>query len=143
MRISDWSSDVCSSDLPIAIPLMLVARIENLDPEAVSQAGGRPVMQHDGQLVPFRTLPGKGQATAAGLVLILDDGHRRAALGVDRVADVVACAMTIEQPAAGAGLAGVALVVGRPAAVVAHGWRMGEAVAPRGRRWERRAVGRE
>src|SRR3546814_5331946 len=84
---------------PIAIPLMLVARIENLDPEAVSQAGGRPVMQHDGQLVPFRTLPGKGQATAAGLVLILDDGHRRAALGVDRVADVVACAMTIEQPA--------------------------------------------
>src|SRR3546814_4981038 len=97
MRISDWSSDVCSSDLPIAIPLMLVARIENLDPEAVSQAGGRPVMQHDGQLVPFRTLPGKGQATAAGLVLILDDGHRRAALGVDRVADVVACAMTIDR----------------------------------------------
>src|SRR3546814_1878856 len=88
-------------------------------------------MQHDGQLVPFRTLPGKGQATAAGLVLILDDGHRRAALGVDRVADVVACAMTIEQPADGAGLAGVALVDGRPVEVVDTGWLMGEAVAPR------------
>src|SRR3546814_2355235 len=119
MRISDWSSDVCSSDL------------ENLEPESVSRSGVRPVMQHDGQLVPFRTLPGKGQATAAGLVLILDDGHRRAALGVDRVADVVACAMTIEQPADGAGLAGVALVDGRPVEVVDTGWLMGEAVAPR------------
>src|SRR3546814_12388300 len=130
MRISDWSSDVCSSDLPIAIPLMLVARIENLDPEAVSQAGGRPVMQHDGQLVPFRTLPGKGQATAAGLVLILDDGHSRAALGVDRVADVVACATTIVPPADCAGLAGVARVDGRPGEVVDTGRQRGEAVAP-------------
>src|SRR3546814_15427312 len=39
--------------------------------------------------------------------------------------------MTIEQPADGAGLAGVALVDGRPVEVVDTGWLMGEAVAPR------------
>src|SRR3546814_4937257 len=40
MRISDWSSDVCSSDLPRAEPGAVEA--EAMEPPGVAQLAGRP-----------------------------------------------------------------------------------------------------
>src|SRR3546814_13785374 len=72
--------------LHAALPILaLVARIESLDPAAISFAGGRWMFRHDGQLLPlsmFTAEPPDGRG--GDLVLILDDGHRRVAVPVDR-----------------------------------------------------------
>src|SRR3546814_4936612 len=46
MRISDWSSDVCSSDLPPPLMVLLVERA-GVDPEPDRDlAGGKRVLPH-------------------------------------------------------------------------------------------------
>src|SRR3546814_8226541 len=52
------------------------------------------------------------------LVLILDDGHRRVAVPVSRVADIISHAVNIEQPAAMPGIAGLAMIDGQSIEIV-------------------------
>src|SRR3546814_14936655 len=63
MRISDWSSDVCSSDLGLA----------PMTPEQARGAGARSMVigvANPGGLIPDGWLPGLLQALEAGLDLI-------------------------------------------------------------------------
>ncbi len=124
---ASWVLFETETDVLKAVPLALVARIESLDTAAVSFAGGRWTLRHDDQLLPLNSLDG---APAGKLVLVLDDGHRRTALPVSRVVDIVSRAMKIEQPAALPGIAGLAMVEGRSVEVVDICWLMGHSGAP-------------
>src|SRR3546814_17955456 len=60
MRISDWSSDVCSSDLP-------AAQHDRLDPPGIGDAGQRvAVQQHQVGTVPRRDAAGAVAQPVAG-----------------------------------------------------------------------------
>src|SRR3546814_18656194 len=75
MRISDWSSDVCSSDLQLLLSLRRMNRLRHIDEAArlaVAEAGviletfHNAVLAH-GLRLPL-TLGGKGSATIGALV---------------------------------------------------------------------------
>lgn len=111
-----------------AVPLDLVARIEKFDSLVLSYAGGRWMAHHDDRLIPVVALDDDMlEGRVGGDALILDDGHRRAALPIDRVVDIVADPMLIEQPASLNGIAGIAIVDGMSVEVVDIGWVMGAA----------------
>src|SRR3546814_654929 len=85
------------------------------------------MFRHDGQLLPlsmFTAEPPDGRG--GDLVLILDDGHRRVAVPVSRVADIISHAVNIEQPAAMPGIAGLAMIDGQSIEIVDTGWLMGD-----------------
>src|SRR3546814_17395459 len=80
MRISDWSSDVCSSDLPLLIKGLLhpddarEAAQLGVDGLIVSNHGGR---QLDAAPAPLDMLPDIRAAVGEQMPLILDSGVRR------------------------------------------------------------------
>lgn len=108
-----------------AVPLGLVARIETFDRNALSHAGGRWMMCHEGRLIPLRTFGDiEPESVKGGLILVLDDGRSRVAVLVLRVADMVSEDLRIEQPAAVAGVAGIARIGAQTVEVVDTGWLM-------------------
>src|SRR3546814_10436873 len=72
MRISDWSSDVCSSDLTLALGLMSGTSLDGIDAallttdgEKVSSAGGRLTVAYDeGLRARLRSILGSTRRTA-------------------------------------------------------------------------------
>src|SRR3546814_11313117 len=72
MRISDWSSDVCSSDLG-STPSWT-------DPGNILQAAGNP------RLLPFATVPGDGKAVCLVADLLHQLQRRRCRAGFARAA---------------------------------------------------------
>src|SRR3546814_10048392 len=80
MRISDWSSDVCSSDLRMVLLRRTAAMAQAYDVEAEvidAATAGRlwPVMRTD-DLVGAVWLPGDGKANSADLTQSLAKGAR-------------------------------------------------------------------
>src|SRR3546814_8629873 len=84
MRISDWSSDVCSSDLPALI--RLIERTQRLIGGALAVISGRPLKQIDACLLPLQ-LPGAGQHGAELRVHGNATPQRRVWPGVEAAAE--------------------------------------------------------
>src|SRR3546814_18601735 len=89
MRISDWSSDVCSSDLILEPDDAKAARDLGADGIVVSNHGGR---QLDGALSTAAALPAIAEAVGRDLTILADSGVRTGldvlrmlALGADGV----------------------------------------------------------
>ena len=64
---------------PKAVPLGLVARLEDVERERIEVAGGRPLVQYRGQLMPLVPLSGHWDAEATPArqpVLVFSDGDR-------------------------------------------------------------------
>jgi two-component system chemotaxis sensor kinase CheA len=77
----------------MAMPLALIARLEEIPRAAVEWVGGRPVVQYRGGILPLLSLAevfGLGTANADPLTVVVHaDGERRVGLVVDRIVDVV------------------------------------------------------
>jgi two-component system chemotaxis sensor kinase CheA len=109
---------------PKAVPLSLVARLEEFDAAAVEWSEGRPVVQYRDALVPLLAVDGTLTPRADGRqpTLIFDDGSTIAALMVDEVLDIVDThidiCMTSDLPAR----IGTAVIAGRATEIldVAH-----------------------
>src|SRR3546814_17366524 len=91
MRISDWSSDVCSSDLQLLLSLRRMNRLRHIDEAArlaVAEAGviletfHNAVLAH-GLRFPL-TLGGQGSATIGGLVSTNAGGRKGKTTGRER-----------------------------------------------------------
>ncbi len=102
----------------MAIPLALVARLEELAPERVERAGGREVVQYRGSILPLIRLdedrPNGRRALYDPLKVIVYSEHGRSVgLVVDEILDVVDEVVRVEDAAAGRGLRGMAIVQGK------------------------------
>src|SRR4029077_17913409 len=83
----------------VAIPLSLVARLEEFPATAVEQAGGQEVVQYRGQIIPLlrlsRALPAREPAAdiqeerGSIQVVIYSEGARTVGLVVDHIVDVI------------------------------------------------------
>jgi two-component system chemotaxis sensor kinase CheA len=121
-------------ETPKAVPLGLVARLEDIPHERIERSGGMPVVQYRGQLMPLVPLGNGGWASdAAGTggrqaVLVFNDRDRAMGLMVDEILDVVEAPLRIERGAAERpGFLGSAVLQGRVTDVIDTAWWLRQA----------------
>ena len=105
----------------LAIPLSLVARLEQIPASQVERAAGRPVLHYRGEILSLVQLasllePGTGQDDLASdvvQVIVFTDGTRQIGVVVDEIVDIVDEAMTVRRGSSSRGLLGSAVVGGK------------------------------
>jgi len=102
----------------LAVPLSLVARLEEFPRSAIEGAGGGQVVQYRNRILPLVALrnvlepgePDAGQAPDPVQVVVLNDGDRSIGMVVDQILDVAEEAVTVRQKSSRKGLLGSAVV---------------------------------
>jgi two-component system chemotaxis sensor kinase CheA len=105
---------------PKAVPLGLVARLEDIPVERIEMSGGTPVVQYRGQLMPMVPIAGHWQAPASGrqAVLVFTEGERSMGLMVDEILDVVEEPLIIQPGSDRLGYLGSAVISERVTDVI-------------------------
>jgi two-component system chemotaxis sensor kinase CheA len=105
---------------PKAVPLGLVARLEDIPVERIEMSGGTPVVQYRGQLMPMVPIAGHWEAPESGrqAVLVFTEGQRSMGLMVDEILDVVEETLTIQPGSDRVGYLGSAVISERVTDVV-------------------------
>ena len=108
-----------------AVPLSLVARLEQLPQDRIEFAAGAPVTQYRGRLMRLLPMSGSIDATRPEVpVLVFSDqaansgAERRMGLVVDEIVDVVEDRLQIELSHAREGILGTAVIAGRATDVI-------------------------
>jgi two-component system, chemotaxis family, sensor kinase CheA len=102
----------------LAVPLSLVARLEEFPRKSIEHAGGRQVVQYRDRILPLVHLrdvldAGAGDPDHAAdpvQVVVFNDGDRSVGLVVDQILDVAEEAFTVRQKSGRKGLLGSAVV---------------------------------
>jgi two-component system chemotaxis sensor kinase CheA len=102
----------------LAVPLSLVARLEEFPRSSIESAGGRQVVQYRNRILPLVLLreildPCAGGAAPAAdpvQVVVFNNGERRVGLIVDQILDVAEEAVLARQKSSRKGLLGSAVV---------------------------------
>jgi len=102
----------------LAVPLSLVARLEEFSLSKIEHAGGKRVVQYRGRILPLASLApilDPGAADTAGLqdpaqVVVFNNGERSMGVLVDQILDIVEDQVTVRQAATRQGLLGSAVV---------------------------------
>jgi two-component system chemotaxis sensor kinase CheA len=130
-----------------AVPLGLVARLEDIPRDRIETSAGQPVTQYRGRLMPLLPLSGEIDPTRASHpVLVFSAGDhaddRCMGLVVDEIVDVVEDRLKIELSGARPGLLGTAIIAGNATEMVDighyltaafHDWFRPDAIASRHR----------
>ena len=105
---------------PKAVPLGLVARLEDIPVERIEMSGGTPVVQYRGQLMPMVPIAGHWEAPASGrqAVLVFTEGQRSMGLMVDEILDVVEEPLLIQPGSDRLGYLGSAVIAERVTDVI-------------------------
>jgi two-component system, chemotaxis family, sensor kinase CheA len=107
----------------MAVPLGLVARLEDIEREKIEMSCGSPVMQYRGKLMPLVALSGTMDATRARQpLLVFTDGDHAMGLMVDEIIDVVEDRLQIELSAGRPGMLGTAVIAGQATDVLDTGY---------------------
>jgi len=113
---------------PMAVPLGLVARLENVPRAAIEGSGGRVVTQYRGRLMPLVAPAGRmKEAGSHQPVLVFTDRDRSMGLMVDDIVDVVDERLHIELAGDRPGMLGTAVVAGRATDILDIGHWLTEA----------------
>ena len=105
---------VAGQNSPMAVPLGLVARIENVELAAIERSSGRSVTCYRDKLMPLVELSGAskpGQTHAP--VLVFTDHTRSMGLVVEDIVDVVEEELVVELSGGRPGVLGTALIAGQ------------------------------
>lgn len=105
---------------PKAVPLSLVARLEELDCSCLEVSDGRDVVQYRGQLMPLVRVSDNYPLRSEGRqpMLVFADETRTMGLAVDEIVDIVEDVLNIEITTDTPGLAGTAVIAGTATEVV-------------------------
>lgn len=101
-----------SDAAPKAVPLGLVARLEEIDLASVENSGGQRVVQYRGALMPLVQMDGSEELKTEGRqpVLVFADRERTMGLVVDEIVDIVEDRMNIELGTEKEGCIGSAII---------------------------------
>ena len=105
---------------PKAVPLGLVARLEDIPVERIEMSGGTPVVQYRGQLMPMVPVSGHWEAPESGrqAVLVFTEGQRSMGLMVDEILDVIDEPLVIQPGSDRLGYLGSAVIAERVTDVI-------------------------
>ena len=102
----------------LAVPLALVARLEEFPQSRIESASGRQVIQYRGRILPLVSLAALLEPDAADTasrqdpaqVIVFDDGNRSIGILVDQIVDIAEETVSVRQQTGRAGLLGSAVV---------------------------------
>ncbi len=107
----------------MAVPLNLVARLENIARDKIELSSGTPVTQYRGKLMPLVSLTNQDDATTPSQsLLVFADGDHAMGLMVDEIIDVVEDRLDIELASARPGSLGTAVIGGLATDVLDTGY---------------------
>ena len=117
---------------PKAVPLGLVARLDDLPVEQIEYSGGKPVVQYRGQLMPLVSMGHAGLSPEAGMrgrqtVLVFSERDRSLGLMVDVILDVVEERLQVRAGESRPGYLGSAVIAGKVTDVIDTAWWLGQA----------------
>ena len=105
---------------PKAVPLALIARLEEIDTDTIEHTNGTPVVQYRGQLMPLLTMNGSHQMKEEGRqpVLVFTDRDRSMGLMVDEIVDIIEDHLNVEIGSDNAGIIGSAVIGGKATDII-------------------------
>jgi two-component system chemotaxis sensor kinase CheA len=107
----------------MAVPLGLVARLEDIPRDKIELSCGSPVTQYRGKLMPLISIDGGlDQQKPTQPLLVFAEGERTMGLMVDEIVDVVEDTLDIELAGARPGLLGSAVIGGLATDVLDTGY---------------------
>jgi two-component system chemotaxis sensor kinase CheA len=107
----------------MAVPLNLVARLENIARDKIEMSSGSPVTQYRGKLMPLVSLSDHDDtSTPSQSLLVFADGDHAMGLMVDEIIDVVEDRLNIELASARPGSLGTAIIGGQATDVLDTGY---------------------
>ncbi len=112
-----------------AVPLALVARLEEIEVGEIERSHGKPVVQYRGKLMPLITIDGSFNVNGEGRqpVLVFSDRDRTMGLVVDEIVDIVEERLKVELAADQSGLIGTAVVSGKATDIIDAGFYLTQA----------------
>ncbi len=114
---------LANGDQKMAVPLGLVARLEDIPREKIELSCGEPVTQYRGRLMPLVPISGMHDPDKAlQSVLVFADRDRAMGLMVDQIIDVVDERLQIELGGARPGMLGTAVIRGNATDVIDTGY---------------------
>ncbi len=107
-------------DTPMAVPLALVARLEEIDLQDVEISNGQLVVQYRGGLMPLLPLRSDGEISKTGRqsAIVFADRDRSMGLLVDEIVDIVEDHLAIELTTERPGMLGSAIIDGEATDIV-------------------------
>jgi len=117
-------------ETPKAVPLGLVARLEDLPAASIEVSGSQPLVQYRGKLMPLVPMSGHWMPPQPGTrqaVLVFSDQHRAMGLMVDAILDVVEEHLDIEGSHDRPGFLGSAVIGGKVTDVMDCAWWLRQA----------------
>ena len=116
-------------EAPKAVPLSLVARLEEVDLATVEYSDGKPVVQYRSKLMPLVAIEEgkKLEKTGALSILVFSDQDRNMGLIVDSIVDIVEDQMQVNLSAIRPGLLGSAIIAGKATDVIDTGHYLAQA----------------
>ncbi len=117
------------NETPKAVPLALVARLEEIDLTKIEISNDQYVVQYRGQLMPLIRMEGAKELGAEGrqAVIVFSDRDRSMGLVVDEIVDIVEDRMKIELTSKRAGYVGSAVIAEKATDVVDVGFYLTQA----------------
>ena len=114
---------------PKAVPLALVARLEEVDLAEVEHSNGRHVVQYRGKLMPLIMMDDRHELGQSGRqpVLVFSDRERTMGLVVDEIVDIVEEYMNIELSDERSGFIGSAIIGEKATDVIDAGYYLTKA----------------
>ncbi|MEM8799685.1 MAG: chemotaxis protein CheW [Pseudomonadota bacterium] len=105
---------------PKAVPLSLVARLEELDSDSFETSGGRSMVQYRDSLMPLVRLDGdtKTEFAPSQPIIVFVDGENSVGLCVDEILDIVDEALEVELNTSKTGVVGSAVIAGKVAEII-------------------------
>lgn len=112
-----------------AVPLGLVARLEEIDCTQIEQSYGKPVVQYRGQLMPLVGLNDSYTLREEGRqpVLVFTDRERSMGLVVDEIVDIAEDNLNVELEVNQPGLIGTAVIDGKATDIIDTGFYLTQA----------------
>ena len=112
-----------------AVPLALVARLEEIDVEAVEVSHGQRVIQYRSQLMPLIPIDHMHEWASEGRqpTLVFTDRDRSMGLIVEEIVDIVEDHINIELKADQPGLVGSAVIAGKATDIIDAGFYLTQA----------------
>ena len=116
-------------DSPKAVPLALVARLEEIDRKEIEYSNGKPVVQYRGKLMPLVPIDPALRIGHEGRqpILVFSDKERSMGLLVDEIVDIVEDVLHVELGSDQPGLIGSAVLAGKATDLVDTGFYLMQA----------------